>query len=80
MQCYLCLLLQEHKERSERTGVMEGKREGLLKETDLELKGSVVFVLAEGFYREQRNGPDKRMACVDRKEGCTASTSAQTRI
>lgn len=59
---------------------MEGKREGLLKETDLELKGSVVFVLAEGFYREQRNGPDKKMACVDRKEGCTASTSAQTRI
>lgn len=43
-------------------------------------KGSALFVLAEGFYREQRNGPDKKMACVDRKEGCVASTSAQKRI
>ena len=29
-----------------------GAERALLKETDLKLKGSVVFVLAEGFYRE----------------------------
>lgn len=50
-----------------------GDRPGALKEV-------WVFVLAEEFYREGRNGPDKKMACVDRKEGCVASTSAQTRI
>lgn len=53
---------------------------GLLERQIQSPKGSVLFVLAEGFYREQRNGPDKKMACVDRKEDCIASTSAQTRI
>lgn len=34
---------------------------GFLKEKDLEnFKGNVVFVLVEVFYREQRNGLDKK--------------------
>lgn len=53
---------------------------GGLLEADLESQRKCGVCVGQRNLLTAGNGPDKKVVCVGRKEGCTASTSAQTRV